>query len=145
LQRLVENALVENDLRSQKLLADVTAIRITPTGRYYIQNLYRMFAYMDLALQDTPFLDHDVFQSVERQCESTDMRVRFERCETFLKYLADQEEEELVTIEKLSSEVTWRCRFVPRMQSSYEHARQFIIDKGYLRMDEVFVGEADPE
>jgi hypothetical protein len=132
LRRLVENALVENDLRAQKLLDETQAVRITPTGRYYLINLYRMFAYMDLVMQDTPFLDEKCFRDVARRCESPEMAVRFERCETFLNYLADQEEEELITLEKLGGDITWRKRFIPRMGRYYEIERQFIINKGYL-------------
>jgi hypothetical protein len=129
---LVENALVENDLRAQKLLDDAQAVRITPTGRYYLGELYIMFAYMDLVIQDTPFLDEKCFRVITPKCESVDMGVRFERCEAFLNYLADQEEEELITLEKVSGDITWRRRFIPRMRGHYEREKQFIINKKYF-------------
>ncbi len=135
MRRLCENALVENDLRAQKLINAAQAVSITPTGRYYLVRLCRMFAYLDLVLQDTPFLDEQAFRRIAPKCESTEMPVRFERCKHFLDYLSDQEEEELVTIEKLGKGMTWRTQFVPRMKYSYEHDKQFIIEKGYARME----------
>jgi hypothetical protein len=129
-RRLCESALVENDLRSQKMIDDVQAIRITPTGRYYLLHLSRMFAYIDLVLQDTPFLNEDIFRQVSSKCESTDMAVRFERCELFLDYLSDQEEEEIITIGKFSEGKTWRIRFVRVIQDRYENEKKFITEKG---------------
>jgi hypothetical protein len=106
-------------------------VRITPAGRYYLTHLYRQFAYVDLVIQDTPFFDHGAFEDIAPLCEATDMPIRFQRCELFLKYLEDQEEEELVTIERLGSELTWRHRFVPNMKSTFEATKKFIITKEY--------------
>lgn len=131
LSRLNDFALIENDLRSQKFLTSSQAVRITATGRYYLNDLYRQFAYVDLAMQDTPFFDHEVFKSIASDCESVDMNDRFRRVDSFLQYLQDQEEEELITIEKLGKEVTWRRRFVPNIKSTYEATKRFIISKGY--------------
>jgi len=132
LRRLVENALVENDIRAQTLLEESEAVRITATGRYYLTRLYRMFAYMDLVMQDTPFLDESSFREVVRRCESPDMEIRFERCDTFLDYLAGQEEEELITLDKLGRDVTWQKRFIPAMRAAYENEKRVIINKGYF-------------
>jgi hypothetical protein len=130
-RRLTEGALLENELRARKLLNEAQAVRITPAGRYYLTHLYRQFPYIDLVMQDTPFFDKESFQQIARLCESTEMRERFMRCEKFLDYLQDQEEEELITIEKLGSDMTWRRRFVPNMRTTYESTRQFIIRKGH--------------
>jgi hypothetical protein len=131
LKHLIEGALVENDLRSQQLIAEAQAVRITPTGRYYLSHLHKQFPYMDLAIQDTPIFDRVVFQSLDSDCPSIDMPVRFRRCETFLAYLEDQENEELITIEKIAKNVTWRRRFVPNMRGVYENTKRRIQEKGY--------------
>ena len=133
LRRLVENALVENDMRAQKLHDEAQAVRVTATGRYYLVYLYCRFAYMDLVMQDTPFLDENYFRSIAAKCESVDMKIRFGRCEDFLRYLEDQEEEELITLEKLGGDITWRRRFIPRMKKSFEKEKQFIVDKGFIQ------------
>jgi hypothetical protein len=66
------------------------------------------------------------------------MDVRFERCELFLDYLAEQEAEELITIEKLGQEVTWRTRFVPRMRAAYEREKIFIAKKLQAKAEHSF-------
>ena len=132
IKRLTEGGLVENDLRARKLMDSAQAVRITGAGRYYLRGIYRTFAYYDLAMQDTPLFDRNVFDEVERLCESTDIPVRVERCEKFLAYLEDQEEEELLAIEKLDLEPTWHKRFVPAMKSDLEATRRRFSEKGYL-------------
>ena len=143
IRRLIQSALIENDLRAQKFLEEAQAVRITPTGRYYLCNLYRMFSYIDLVMQDTPLLSHATFKTLESLCESSDMKQRFERCDAFIEYLADQEEEEMVSLDKLGCEITWRTRFVPRMRGAYEHDKKFIINKGYLRIEEEYTQKAN--
>jgi hypothetical protein len=130
-RKLIEGALVENEIRARKQLDEAQSVRLTPAGRYYLTHLYRQFPYIDLVMQDTPFFDREYFQQIAPLCETTEMTLRFERCEKFLDYLQDQEEEELVTIEKLDSDKTWRRRFVPNMRTTYEATKQFIIRKGH--------------
>jgi len=101
IRRLTESALIENDLRALRLIDDAQAVRITPSGRYYLTYLHRQFPYIDLVMQDTPFFDREVFDEIEPLCEATDMQARFRRCERFLRLYSGQEEEEMVTIEKL--------------------------------------------
>lgn len=131
LRRLTEGALIENELRALKHLGEAQAIRITPAGRYYLTILLRQFPYIDLVMQDTPFFDMEAFQAIAKLCEETDMSLRFQRCEKFIDYLQDQEEEELHTIEKLGSDITWRRRFVPNMKTTFEATKQFILRKGH--------------
>jgi len=131
LKRLVEHGLIEDDLRSQKLISEAQAYRITPTGRYYLQHLYRQFPYIDLVMQDTPFFDKDIFQQIKEDCESVDMNVRFRRCENFIQYLSDQEEEELRTIRKLKVDITWQPQFVRNISRTFESTKRLIIAKGY--------------
>lgn len=128
---LTESFLIENDLRAIKNYSDAQAIRLTPTGRYYLIKLHRKFEYIDLVMQDTPFFNREVFDQIEVLCDANDMKSRFERCEIFLNYLEDQEEEELITIEKISSGVTWRPRFVPTMKRSFQATKEFIIEKDF--------------
>ena len=135
LAKMTENALVENDLRARKRIAEAQALRITPTGRYYLTHVCRMFTYVDLVMQDTPFVDGDAFAKIAAMCEATDMPARFARCDAFIDYLEDQENEELLTIEKLGGDLTWRERFVPRIRRSVERTKQFIVDKGYLSLE----------
>ncbi|MCJ7482127.1 MAG: hypothetical protein MUO31_04095 [Thermodesulfovibrionales bacterium] len=132
LKRLLENSVVENDLRAYKLLDGAQAIRITPTGRYYLTGLCLRFAYIDLVIQDTPFLDEQTFRSISSKCESVDMEIRFQRCEEFLNYLKDQENEELNTLEKLSGDVTWREQFIPRIQNCFNREKDRVIRKNVL-------------
>ncbi len=63
-------------------------------------------------------------------CESVDMNVRFRRCENFLKYLDDQEDEELRTIVNLNNKFAWQPRFVKKMISSFESTKTSISSKG---------------
>jgi hypothetical protein len=128
---MTNNAIIENDLRAIRDLSAVHAIRITPTGRYYLLKLHRMFAYIDLVMQDTPIFERDTFDRIAELSLKIDMPSRFIRCETFLDYLQNQEEEELLTIEKLGTEVTWRERFVPRMRRKYLATKKIIERKGY--------------
>jgi hypothetical protein len=132
IKRLIENSIIEDDLRSQKFSEAAQAIRITATGRYYLNHLFRMFAYIDLVMQDTPFFDQYSFMEIANLCESTDMAIRFTRCDLFLNYLQDQEEEELMILEKIGKEVTWRKNFVGIMKESLEKTKEFIRSKGYI-------------
>jgi len=127
--RLNDSGLIENDLHARKYIEHSQAIRITATGRYYLSDLYRMFSYVDLVMQDTPFFDQEAFALIEKDCESTDLEVRFRRVQTFISYLEAQEEEELLTIEKLANDITWRKRFVPNMKTTFEKTKGKILSK----------------
>jgi len=52
-------------------------------------------------------------------------------CDDFLFYLEDQENEELITIEKLGSGITWKKKFIPAMRTTFEQTKRYIQDKGY--------------
>ena len=135
LQRLVEGALVENDLRAQRLVEETQAVRVTPTGRYYLITLHRRFAYIDLVMQDTPFIDRRAFDAVEEKCDSSDMEDRFERCDRFLKYLEEQESEELITLSKIAPEGRAQQQFMTAARNAFEREKQYIIGKGYLGLE----------
>ena len=132
IKKLIEGSIIEDDLRSQKFSDAAQAIRITATGRYYLNHLFRMFAYIDLVMQDTPFFDHEVFMEIASICESTEMAIRFTRCDLFLDYLQDQEDEEIMVLDKIGKEITWRKTFVDIMKVSLEKTKDFIRSKGYI-------------
>ena len=129
LLRLIENALVEDDLRSQKLTKRAQAIRITPTGRYYLAFICKLFAYVDLVLLDTPLFDESTYFKIAPYIDSTDISSRLKRCDAFITYLEDQESEEIVTLSKLGKEYVWKYKFTERIRASFDHFFNFAQSK----------------
>ena len=123
---LVNNALIEDDLRSQKLTERSQAIRITATGRYYSSFLYKVIAYLNLVWQDTPIFDRKSYDKIRPFIDSADIVSSLKRCRAFISYLDMQESEEIITLSKLSKNYAWEYRFTPAMQITYEKFYKFV-------------------
>jgi hypothetical protein len=87
--------LVELDTRMTDTISGASYIRITPSGVFYINELYKRFVYLDLVWQDTPFSNPSISQELARQINRLDLEERFRRVEIFLKYLQDEENQEV--------------------------------------------------
>ena len=126
---LVDNSLVEDDLRSRKLTDSSNAIRISPTGRYYSTFLYKVIGYVDLVWQDTPIFDKRIYDENRTVIDSDGISDSLLRCMNFIEYLEKQESEELITLSKLNKEYAWEYRFTPAMQITYEKFNDFVTSK----------------
>lgn len=116
---LTKKGLIENELLSQKYLDQATAVRITPTGSYYLNYLCHQFVYLDLMQQDTPIFDEETFSELNRYVESTEIPDRFKRCDAFVKYLHTQENNETLTIGKITEEPLLNSRFIPKISQEF--------------------------
>jgi hypothetical protein len=106
LNRLVRRQLVEANTKSQDSIDGASHVRATSAGWYYTRFLVNSFCYLDLVLQDTPLNDGDVEAQLRRSVTNVDnlgdredekvarLAVRFERVRTFLRYLAEEEDDE---------------------------------------------------
>lgn len=99
LKKLVDFGLIEFDNQSKSGLETAIYIRITRTGRYYLNRLLDEFAYLDLIWGDTPICDRNDVAVLQRsirynRIQDSLERVlkRFERTEIFLSYLKSREE-----------------------------------------------------
>lgn len=117
---------MELDTRRTDSLEGAGGVRITTSGKYYLDYLARSFAYLDLVLQDTPFADRGIADHLCNEIAETDMRSRFHRVNTFVDYLRDQEQMELQTRGIRLSEHGFWGPFVPRIRSYVQKQEQLI-------------------
>ena len=101
--RLLAAGLLESEPPRAADIYKTEALKITATGAYYWSFLVRSFAYLDLVLVDTPYFDDALSRDLGHSAEQTkeDMglqpwiRMRIDRVQAFLRYLAQSEQEEL--------------------------------------------------
>jgi len=106
LDSLLKNTLLTNDNynsdieKPDKITAD-TAIRISNTGIYYLNELINRFHYIDLVLQDTPIMDKSYFDQLHDIFPKSDVygnrniTKRLKSVELFCRYLFEQESKEI--------------------------------------------------
>lgn len=127
---LTRKRLIENDLHSLKYMDKANAVRITPTGDYYLDYLANQFAFLDLMQQDTPILDEEVYRKLDSLAESTKIAPdRFERVRAFAKYLSEQESEEVDNISKITNSAILTHKFMPAIQEHLEPNLKIIAGK----------------
>ncbi|KPV43306.1 hypothetical protein [Alicyclobacillus ferrooxydans] len=126
---LTLKGLVENELHALRSFDEANSVRISATGRYYLTDLKNLFAYLDLVWHDTPIFDRDTFNILERNADATDMRIRFERCSSFLQYLSDEEEAELVNIRNFTADAGLLRSHTSDMQTVFDAERTKISAK----------------
>lgn len=113
LKKLAMKRLIKFDNQSKDSLKNAIYFKITATGEYYISQLIRKFVYLDLIHPDTPISDSNVYLSLKRSIDETNLRNRFARTYKFIDYLKKKEEEEFNENPRYSiSELTER-RFMP--------------------------------
>jgi DNA-binding transcriptional ArsR family regulator len=136
LKKLAEHGLVEFDNQNKLGYNEAVYVRITTTGKYYIDHLVRMFAYIDLAYADTPICDPETFTKlrkrmyVDRKLDKVQrMQVRFERTEIFLKYLKDREDEEVAANPEYEFSEFAKARFMDEILRDYSQQVEYIMGK----------------
>ena len=94
LRKLTNKRLVESTERvtfeedAAGLIGDIPfAFRITSIGMYHIKSWSGIFAYLDAVVFDTPIFDENTLEEIQSNLEEFAIAKRFERAETFRKYL----------------------------------------------------------
>jgi hypothetical protein len=118
---LTLKGLIENDFHSKKYLDNANAVRITPTGNYYITYLSRKFIYIDLIQQETPIFDKNIFDQMDQIAESTNMDDRIQRCRLFVNYLIVQEGLELEKNKKIAKTDFLINSYMPYINREFEY------------------------
>ncbi|MEE9130525.1 MAG: hypothetical protein V3T84_10950 [Phycisphaerales bacterium] len=138
LDRLVQSQLIEANTRSTTTVADSSHVRTTSAGWYYIRHLIHKFAYLDLVQQDTPIDDRRLEEELRKSMYRVDnlgdreqdklerVRTRFDRVQTFLDYLAAQEnrEREVFGLAELTGPIT--SEIVPNLMGRFRSEREYI-------------------
>lgn len=101
MKRLSENGLIEYNNQNKDGFNTAIYARITTTGSYYLNQLVKNFAYLDLVFQDTPICEAHVVQELRRLLNADNilnkkdrLEARFERTGIFLDYLKQMESRE---------------------------------------------------
>jgi GTPase SAR1 family protein len=91
IEHCLEEELVENPINSTLKDSDLAAnsLRVTARGGVYINMLTGTFVYIDAMLVDTPIMDENLFEAVNRSYEQDEITIdqRLERVEAFVEYL----------------------------------------------------------
>ncbi len=95
LLRLSQFNLVEYDNQSRIDLKKASYAKITPAGSYYLTKLIYEFVYHDAILIDTPISDKSSLKELRRLSHATDIKLRLERANIFVNYLAKSELDEI--------------------------------------------------
>lgn len=138
INRLVTRQLVEVNTRSTESIAGASHVRVTSAGWYYLTYLVRSFAYLDLALQDTPLNDEAVATKLTELLKQVDnldagggskverTQIRFNRVRGFLDYLANEEMREETLYELPVKGDVWRDSFMSGIREQIEREISWI-------------------
>jgi KaiC/GvpD/RAD55 family RecA-like ATPase len=136
LKRLAHYGLIEFDNQNKEGYDTAVYARITSTGIYYLENLSRTFAYLDLIFQDTPICDPEVLRELTRGVsadriliKSERMEARFQRTGTFLKYLQRMEKNELNTNPELFLSDFGKDTFMDAILNEFSDQTEYIREK----------------
>ena len=102
---LIENKLIEADIKVDEYIPEIENITITPYGEYFISLLIHFFSYLDLICSDCEVYDEQTANSITKSAEEEfklfskqkkGFRLihRISKTNAFLKYLIMQEKEE---------------------------------------------------
>lgn len=135
---LLRKQLIQLDTRSTDSLKDARYVRISSAGWYYYKYLVRSFAYLDLVFQDTPLNDPSIASKLKELIIEVDdiaetqefmterMELRYERVETFLKYLKKEEEQEYELYSLKNASGIFSYKFMNHIESQYRTERAWI-------------------
>lgn len=138
LDRLISGQIIEANTRSTTTVAGSSHIRITAAGWYYLSRLSHTFAYLDLVLQDTPINDERVEKSLRQTVYDVNnlsdherekverMKVRFDRTQEFLDYLAEEEEREFQEYDMRRLQSPLCDGFMPAIRKKFTDDREYI-------------------
>jgi hypothetical protein len=110
LQPLLRAALVDTDTGARVSAQDANFVKLSAAGHYYLNYLMERFAYLDQVCLDTPIQVRSWFDRLHSDSRSISshhdrydqVRLRLERAEHFLEYLAQCEAEEDRLLEESS-------------------------------------------
>jgi len=140
-KRLLRWKLVEVNTKSSDSFDNVTHIKCTSAGYYYLKSLHVEFSYLDLVLQDTPIDDEETSKSITELMRQVDnlsgkeedkynrMLIRFNRVNEFIEYLLQQENQEQSVIKSLPINPVFLTKFVPSMIGRLNEQRVNILGK----------------
>lgn len=126
---LTLKGLIENDYHTKRYRNEANSVRITPTGDYYLKFLSNQFIYLDLMHQETPYFDREIFNELLHLAESTNMDERIQRCQIFVQYLKNYEENELRKIRKITKNEFLTHAFMPGLINKFDNNVQWIQKK----------------
>ena len=141
LNRMTRFQLVELNDKSTETIKNASHARISNAGRYYLNYLTNSFCYLDLILQDTPlassYVQNRLFASImevdnlydkeEEKLKRT--QARFERVETFIDYLKEEEEKEFKHYEIGNAYSTFNNKFAYKIALAFIKEKEIITQR----------------
>jgi predicted type IV restriction endonuclease len=92
--RLVAFNLIEFDNQTKKNIKSASFVKLTASGKYYLETLTSEFTYLDLVLVDTPISDISFVEHIRKDIQSLEFDARLKRAREFIHYLKETEIEE---------------------------------------------------
>lgn len=130
---LAKFGLIQFENQSKDGFERAVYVRLTNTGLYYLENLVKEFAYLDLVWMDTPItvkpiVDHLITKAIELKPFKTDEDIydKFERTELFLLYLKKSEEREFVDKPEFKDSDLTCTEFMPEIIDAYNETKKRI-------------------
>lgn len=161
LDRLVVRQLIEVNTRSTDSIEGAEFARLTSAGWYYRQVLVASFSYLDLVLQDTPIDDKATadllaasMKKVDNLSDRSDqkierMEVRFDRAETFLRYLESEEDHEIESFGLRNHSAPIAQAIMPEIRHEFDAHRALIrrrLRENRERLeDDTFTSPSEPD
>ena len=126
-------SLVQFENQSKQGYQTATFVRLTNTGRYYLNELVRKYIYLDLVWMDTPISDEAIVKELlnyvielNRYKNPDDIERRFQRTEIFLDYLKTMEERDFKNNPEFKDSDLTRREFMPTIIQAYNEQKEFI-------------------
>jgi len=100
--KLAQHSLIMYDNQDKEAFDTASYVKITQTGKYYIEKLIYNFTYLDIIFQDALISDENLSKDLGRTIRYDDIKnkflrteKRFERTEIFINYLKQKEQKEV--------------------------------------------------
>ncbi|GGI98440.1 hypothetical protein [Paenibacillus hunanensis] len=134
---LLRSYLIDSDIGSRKhqdknYYDKIKLVKLTPAGKYYIDELMGSFQYLEIILQDTPIHDHTILRELtdhiyfsKRETNRDQWERKFKIVEQFLAYLEKEENNDFSYFS--SAGITKWGKIVPNIRSIYDKDKQRIM------------------
>lgn len=128
LLRLARFNLIEFDNQSKDRVTTAEYVKITYSGKYYLNFLIYEFVYLDSVFIDTPLSDQKLVQDLKRLVNEVDLGTRLKRTRMFVDYLVEAEETEFKERPEYTSSSFTNTHFTAGINQKYSIREKWLLE-----------------
>lgn len=130
LNNLIDTMASASDVETIEPISELSSVKITYKGSYYLNKILNEFYYYDLMLQDTPIFSESHYSKIKStfpesgSISKSELSKRYETVTIFLDYLKNENEKEMKRLSKeggakcLSIDIFKECLYSEKLKRS---------------------------